>query len=78
MQENSSQLVFGKDAIPNTKFEANWALIKQRKQKIIDMNNSRENNDRVRLSYKIRTTGYYTRSQPLTNLEKFHGKVHTP
>ena len=33
------QLVFGRDAILNTKFEANWALIKQQKQKRIKENN---------------------------------------
>ena len=38
-----SQLVFGRDAILNTKFEADWALIKARKQKLINQNNTREN-----------------------------------
>jgi hypothetical protein len=38
-----SQLVFGCDAILNMDFEADWALIKIRKQKIIQLNNSREN-----------------------------------
>ena len=32
MQATPAQLVFGRDAILNTKFEANWTLIKQRKQ----------------------------------------------
>ena len=33
------QLVFGRDAILNTTFEANWALIKEQKQKQIRRNN---------------------------------------
>ena len=35
-----AQLVFGRDAILNTKFEANWNHIKQRKQEIIKKNNA--------------------------------------
>ena len=32
MQATPTQLVFGRDSILNTKFEANWAFIQQRKQ----------------------------------------------
>lgn len=52
MQATPMQLVFGRDAILNTKFEANWALIKQRKQALIEANNKRENNNRTRHLYK--------------------------
>jgi transposase InsO family protein len=52
MQATPTQLVFGRDAILNTKFEANWALIKQRKQQLIDMNNKRENQGRIKHYYK--------------------------
>jgi hypothetical protein len=37
MQATPSQLFFVRDAILNTKFEEKWALIKQQKQKIIEM-----------------------------------------
>ena len=37
-----SQLVFGRDAILNTKYEADWAYIRDRKQKLINYNNARE------------------------------------
>ena len=41
------QLVFGRDAILNTKFEANWKLIKVNKQKRIKKNNDQENKGRI-------------------------------
>ena len=36
----------------NTKFEANWNLIKERKQKLIKQNNERENKNRIEHQYK--------------------------
>ena len=38
-QATPAQLVFGRDAILNTQFEANWRYIQQRKQHIIKTNN---------------------------------------
>jgi hypothetical protein len=52
MQATPSQIVFGRDAILNTKFEANWAFIKQRKQMLIELNNKRENASRIMHKYK--------------------------
>ena len=40
---DSSQLVFGRDAILNINYEANWQLIKQRKQVLINKGNQKEN-----------------------------------
>ena len=48
-----SQLVFGRHAILNTKFEADWALIKERKQKLINQNNKRENKKRKPHVYQV-------------------------
>ena len=48
-----SQLVFGRDAILNTKFEANWNYIRERKQKIIRQNNKRENSKRIPHTYNV-------------------------
>jgi hypothetical protein len=45
------QLVFGRDAILNTKFEANWKYIKERKQKMIERNNIKENKNRIPYTY---------------------------
>ena len=38
-QATPSQLVFGRDAILNIKFDANWNLICERKQRAINKNN---------------------------------------
>lgn len=45
------QLVFGRDAILNTQFEADWTLIKNNKQKIIHKNNVQENSTRKPYTY---------------------------
>ena len=52
MQATPMQLVFGRDAFLNTKFEANWELIRQRKQNLIESNNKRENKGRIPHTYK--------------------------
>jgi hypothetical protein len=52
-QATPAQLVFGRDAILNVKFDANWTLIRQRKQNLIDENNLRENNTRVPHEYRV-------------------------
>ena len=44
LQATPAQLVFGRDAILNTKFTANWELIHKRKQRLINQNIQRENN----------------------------------
>ena len=42
-----SQLVFGRDALLNVSYEANWQFIKERKQKLIVQNDMRENKKRM-------------------------------
>ena len=51
LQATPAQLVFGRDAILNTKFDANWNLIRERKQKVIKENNKRENAKRIAHKY---------------------------
>ena len=53
LQATPAQLVFGRDAILNTTFEANWKYIKDRKQKLIDQNNARENAKRIPHEYNV-------------------------
>ena len=53
LQATPMQLVFGHDAIMNLMFDANWQLIKQRKQNLINKNNANENNKRTKHNYKI-------------------------
>ena len=43
LRATPSQLVFGRDAILNVQFQADWQYIKDRKQKLIMQNNKREN-----------------------------------
>jgi len=38
-----SQLVFGRDAMLNATFQADWQFIKEQKQRLIIQNNEREN-----------------------------------
>jgi transposase InsO family protein len=53
LQATPSQLVFGRDAILNVQFEANWAYIRERKQKLINQNNKRENASRIMHTYHV-------------------------
>ena len=53
LQASPMQLVFGRDAILNTKFHANWEYIRQRKQRMIQQNNERENKSRIPYRYKV-------------------------
>jgi cobalamin-dependent methionine synthase I len=46
-----AQLVFGRDAIHNINFMADWHYIKQRKQQLIVQNNNRENKRRREHKY---------------------------
>ena len=43
LQATPGQLVFGRDMIFNIKHVANWQSIKDRKQKLINQNNKKEN-----------------------------------
>ena len=53
LQATPSQSVFGRDAILNTQFKANWKYIKDRKQKLIAKNNKRENSKQVPHKYRV-------------------------
>ena len=53
LRATPTQLVFGQDALMNIKFEADWALIKDQKQKLINKNNERENSSRIAHVYKV-------------------------
>jgi hypothetical protein len=58
-QATPMQLVFGRDALMNIKFKADWKYIKQRKQEIIMKNNKKE---KIKIEYHTPTklvTKYY-------------------
>ena len=48
-----TQLVFGRDALVNLTFQADWELIKERKQKLILKNNARKNATRRHYTYTV-------------------------
>ena len=48
-----AQLVFGRDAILNIPYEANWKLVKLRKQQRIKRDNQRENAKRIPHTYQV-------------------------
>ena len=48
-----TQLVFGRDALLNVSFEADWQYVKDRKQQRILHNNRRENATRAEHTYKV-------------------------
>jgi hypothetical protein len=52
-QATPIQLVFGRDAILNTNFDANWKLIRERKQRAINQNNRKENMKRIPHEYRV-------------------------
>ena len=52
-QATPAQLVFGRDAILNVNFEANWQYIKDRKQRLIQQNAARENATRKAHAYNV-------------------------
>ena len=47
------QLVFGRDAMLNIPFTANWKVIQQRKQQLIEQNNAKENAKRLPHTYRV-------------------------
>ena len=53
LQATPMQLVFGRDANMPITHRAEWKLIKDRKQKLIDLNNKRENAKRIKYTYHV-------------------------
>ena len=48
-----SQLVFGRDSILNKPFTPDWDKIREKKQKLINKNNKKENEKRIEYEYKV-------------------------
>ena len=70
LQKTPAQLVFGRNLIFNLQHKANWELIHQRKQALINKNNERENSKCTPHTYHIgdqvmvRTGTEYKQEQP--------------
>ena len=52
-QHSPAQLVFGRGSILNTRYEADWQLIKSRKQTLTNKGNTRENRNRLPHEYNV-------------------------
>ena len=53
LRATPTQLVFGRDAMLNVSFEADWQYIKERKQKRILQNNKAENKTRMDYTFSV-------------------------
>ena len=53
LKATPGQLVFGRDLIFNIKHIANWKAIQEQKQKLIHLNNRRENSKRIQHKYSV-------------------------
>ena len=53
LRATPSQLVFGRDALLNISFQADWETIRERKQRMINLNNARENIKRRDYTYTV-------------------------
>ena len=53
LRATPSQLVFGRDALLNIIFQADWETIRRRKQRMINLNNARENVKRCDYTYTV-------------------------
>jgi len=59
LQATPIQLVFGRDAMLNVQFQADWQIIRQMKQSKIHQNNMRENQKRIPHEYKLADKVWY-------------------
>ena len=64
------QLVYGRDAILPIFHQADWKYIKDTKQKMIDINNKRENSKRINYEYKINDQVMIKRSKKTKHGER--------
>jgi hypothetical protein len=60
-----AQLVVGRDAVLNTKFEADWKSIKESKQKLISYNNQQEDKSQKEYNYKVGDQVLYDKTKGL-------------
>jgi hypothetical protein len=66
-----AQLVFGRDMLLPMTFEADWAMIRQRRQTEAEKNNRKENKKRIRHKYKVN-------DKVLLTIPGIKPKLHTP
>ena len=70
LRATPGHLVFGRDMVFNIAHEANWKEIKDRKQKLINQNNQRENARRIKHTYSIGDRVLMERTNSTRKLER--------
>ena len=75
LQASPMQLVFGRDAIFNVQFTANWQAIEERKQNLIKQNNQRENSKRIPHTCKVGNE-VLVDEKPLSKCDPKHSGPH--
>ena len=74
LQATPAQLVFGRDAVFQVKHLANWNYIKERKQKLINANNRKENAKRRPYLYRVHDRVLVKDAQKLKyGTDSYHG-----
>ena len=58
-QVTPMQLVFGRDALLNTRFIADWTYLKLNKENLIWLNNEKENKTHLAHTYKVGNKGLF-------------------
>lgn len=53
LQATPAQLVFGKDFILNIPFTADWRMMQEKKQKLIEQNTAKDNAKRIPYQYQV-------------------------
>ena len=56
LEATPAQLVFGRDMLLPIQFQADWAAIRERRQKVINQSNERENKKRIAHEYRVGDT----------------------
>ena len=74
LQATPAQLVFGRDAVFQVKHLANWTYIKERKQRLINANNRKENAKRRPHTYQVNDRVLVKDAQKLKyGTDSYHG-----
>ena len=69
LEATPMQLVFGRDAVLPIFHQADWQYIKAKKQRLINMNNQRENAKRIPYTIRLMIR-YYWKESRTPNMEK--------
>ena len=77
LEATPMQLVFGRDSILPICHRADWKYIKDKKQRLINMNNKRENKKRIPHQYSVGDRVLLTRAKRTKHGEREHDGPYT-